>query len=120
VHNLAGWREYRVAAPLPRLEPGAHRLAFRFTPGAGGPATGELLVDEEVIGAGEIKRHAWSRLSLTGHGLTVGYAAALSPADRDYTSPFPFSGRLDRVEIDVGGAAFVDPEAEAADVIAIQ
>jgi arylsulfatase len=118
VHNLSGWREYRVVAPLPPLTPGPHRLAFRFTPG--GPATGELLVDAEVIGAGEIKRHAWSRYSLTGHGLTVGYAAAIPAADRDYERPFAFGAGLERVEIEVGGGSFLDPEAEAADVIATQ
>jgi arylsulfatase len=120
VHNLSGWREYRVVGPLPPLGAGAHRLAFRFTPGDGGPALGELLVDEVVVGSGTIKRSAWSRYSLTGHGLTVGYATGLPAADRDYRAPFTFTGVLDRVEIEVDGVAHLDLEAEANDVIAIQ
>jgi arylsulfatase len=120
VHNLSGWREYRVTGALPALGPGPHRLVFRFTPGDGGPARGELLVDDEVVGAGDIKRSAWSRYSLTGHGLTVGYAVGLPPADLDYRAPFTFTGTLDRVEIDVDGDPHLDPETEAADVIAIQ
>jgi arylsulfatase len=120
VHNLSGWREDRVAAPIPALAAGDHTLSFRFTPGEGGPARGELLVDDVVIGEGPIKRHAWSRYSLTGHGLTAGYANGLPPADREHTGPFPFTGRLDRVEIEVGGVPAIDAEAEAADVIAIQ
>jgi arylsulfatase len=120
VHNLSGWREYRVSAPLPRLALGPHRLGFRFTPGDGGPARGELLVDGDVVGAGEIKRSAWSRYSLTGHGLTIGYSCATPPADNDYRGPFPFTGDLDRVEIELDGPTFLDPAIEAADVIAMQ
>jgi arylsulfatase len=120
VHNLSGWREYRVVGAMPPLRPGPHRLAFRFTPGHGRPARGELLVDDEIVGTGDIKRYAWSRYSLTGHGLTVGYATGLPPADRDYRAPFTFTGTLDRVEIDVEGMPHLDPDAEAADVVAIQ
>jgi arylsulfatase len=120
VHNLSGWREYRVTAPLPALAPGEHRVAFRFTPGQGGPHRGELLVDDEVVGTGEIKRAAWSRYSITGHGLTVGHATGIPPCDRDYRAPFAFGPALDRVEIDVGGTATVDSEATVADIMASQ
>jgi arylsulfatase A-like enzyme len=122
VHNLAGWREYRVeGAVADRLGPGHHALGFRFTPGAGGaPHRGTLLVDGEEVAAGTIERVTWSRFSITGAGLTVGWAADFSPADRDYRGPFRFTGRLDRVEIDVDGDDAVDPEAEAADAIRSQ
>jgi arylsulfatase len=120
-HNLSGWREYRVTAPLPSLAAGEHRLAFRFTPGDGGRQTGELLVDGEVVGAGEIARAAWSRYSLTGHGLTVGYATGIPPCDREYRAPFAFGpAALDHVEIEVGGAAQVDVAATVADLMASQ
>ena len=120
VHNLSGWREYRVSAPLPRLDPGEHRLAFRFTPGTDGGHRGELLVDDDLIGEGPIERVVWSRYSITGHGLTIGYAAGIPPCDRDYRAPFPFGPALDRVEIEVDGQPQVDAEAEAADAIASQ
>ena len=120
VHNLSGWREYRVAAPLPPLGPGRHRLAFRFTPGNGGSHRGELLVDDAVIGTGQIKRISWNRYSLTGHGLTAGYAAGLPPCDREYDAPFTFGPALERVEIDVAGPSFLDIEAEIADVLSSQ
>ena len=115
VHNLTGWREYRVDAPIGRLSAGDHTLAVRFAP----PRV-ELLVDGDVVGAGEIKRTLWSRLSLTGAGLTVGWSTELPPADGDYRGPFRFTGEIDRVEIDVSGEVFVDAEAEAADSIAMQ
>jgi hypothetical protein len=118
VHNLSGWREYRVAAPLPTLAPGEHLVAFRFIPGDGGRHRGELVVDGEVVGAGEIERATWSRYSLTGHGLTVGYATGIPPCDRDYRAPFPFGPALDHVEIEVGGTGTVDVEAVVADLMA--
>ena len=119
-HNLSGWREYRVTAPLPSLAPGEHRVAFRFTPGEGGPHRGELAVDGEVVGTGAIKRAAWSRYSITGHGLTVGYATGIPPCDREYRSPFRFGPALDHVEIEVGGTATVDVAATVADLLASQ
>jgi hypothetical protein len=120
VHNLSGWRDYRVAATLPPLSPGPHRLAFRFTPGSGGRHRGELLVDDDVIGAGDIARVSWNRYSLTGHGLTVGYAAGIPPADREYGAPFAFGPALERVVIDVEGPATVDVAAEVADALTAQ
>jgi arylsulfatase len=115
VHNLAGWRTYRVEAPVAdRLTPGAHTLAFRFTPGrAGARHRGTLLVDGHEVGAGDIARVTWSRFSITGAGLTVGWSPDLSPADRDYRGPFRFTAHLDRVEIDVDGPESLDPAAEA-------
>jgi hypothetical protein len=119
-HNLSGWREYRVTAPLPSLAPGDHHVAFRFTPRNGGAHRGELLVDGNVVGTGEIKRAAWSRYSITGHGLTVGYATGIPPCDREYLAPFRFGPALDHVEIDVGGTATVDLAATVADILASQ
>ena len=79
-----------------------------------------LLVDGAVIGEGQIKRTLWSRLSLTNAGLTVGWATDFSAADTDYRGRFDFTGTIDRVEIDVSGDPFVDPEAEAGDAITAQ
>ena len=109
VHNLAGWRLYRVEADIGRLAPGDHTLAFRFT----GPAA-DLLVDGEVVGSGEVNRTVWSRFSLTGAGLTAGWSPDFSPADEDYRGRFAFTGTLHRVDIDVAGDPEVDPDQEAA------
>ncbi|MFO7280467.1 MAG: arylsulfatase [Thermoanaerobacterales bacterium] len=122
VHNLSGWQLHRVEADVgDRLTPGRHTLAFRFTPGSGGaPHRGVLLVDGEEVGAGTIERTTWGRYSLTGAGLTVGWARDFSPADRDYRGAFRFTGRIDRVEIEVEGEPQVDAAAEALDAIASQ
>ena len=115
VHNLAGWRLYRVEADIGRLTPGDHALAFRFDP----PAA-ELLVDGAVVGAGEIRRTIWSRFSLTGAGLTAGWAPDLSPADEDYRGRFECTPTLHRVVIDAAGTPQVDLEQEVHDLLSSQ
>jgi arylsulfatase A-like enzyme len=116
VHNLAGWRLYRVAAPLPGLSAGEHTLGMDFeAPGV------SLLVDGEVIGEGVVKRTLWSRFSLTGAGLTAGWSPDYSPADEDYRGRFAFTGgTLHHVDIAVPGAPQIDPEAEVQDIVASQ
>jgi arylsulfatase A-like enzyme len=115
VHNLAGWRVYRVEAPIGTLAPGDHVLAFRFT-----PPVAELLVDGAVVGVGEVRRTVWSRFSLTGAGLTAGWSPDFSPADEDYRGRFAFTATLHHVDIDVAGVPVVDPDLEARDAIARQ
>jgi arylsulfatase len=117
VYNLAGWRIDRIEAAVPggRLTPGDHTLAMRFEP----PAV-ELLVDGAVIGEGAVRRTAWSRLSLTGAGLTAGWSGDFSPADGDYRGRFPFTATLHRVEVEVRDQPVVDPDAEAQAAISAQ
>jgi arylsulfatase len=116
VHNLAGWRLYRVDAPLPSLAAGDHTFAMDFeAPGV------TLLVDGNVIGEGVVKRTLWSRFSLTGAGLTAGWSPDFSAADEDYRGRFAFAGgTLHFVDIDVPGEPVVDPEAEVQDIVASQ
>jgi arylsulfatase A-like enzyme len=122
VHNLSGWREHRVEAPVgERLTPGDHTLAFTFEPGVdGAPNQGRLFVDDEEIGSGPIRRTTWARFSLTGAGLTAGWSPDLSPADGDYRGAFRFTHHLDRVVIRTAGPSHVDPETETRDAIARQ
>lgn len=115
VHNLAGWRLYRAEADIGRLPAGDHTLAFDFD-----PPRALLMVDDGVVGEGEIRRTAWSRFSLTGAGLTAGWAPDLSPADLDYRGRFEFTGTLHHVDIDVDGSPEIDPEQEVVDIITSQ
>ena len=86
VHNLAGWREYRIEGPVgERLGPGAHTLSFRFTPARTAPPTAAFCWSTARRSPpATIERVTWSRFSITGAGLTVGWARDFSPADRDY------------------------------------
>jgi arylsulfatase len=119
MHNLSKWRAYRVDAPI-TLGPGPHRVGFRFTrTNEYGGGTGELLLDDTVVGRGEIKRFTPTRFSLTGVGLWCGRGGNLAVCD-DYSGPFPWTGVLARVEVTVVGAPVIDAEAEAQAVIQTQ
>jgi hypothetical protein len=119
VHNLSGWRDYRIAAPLADLGPGPHALCFAFEPAETRGGTARLLIDDAEVAVEQFGGFAWNRYSLTDSGLTVGHVWGLPPVAgvRDWNGE---NGVLDRVDIDVEGPPHLDPEAEAADVIAQQ
>lgn len=119
VHNLSGYHEDRVDAPL-ELAPGPHTLGYRFTePGYENRGTLTLVVDGEDVAATEVAFFTPIRWSLVGHGLTCGRDGLLAVVD-DYVAPFPFTGHLDRVEVDVDGERTIDPEGEAAVAVTTQ
>ncbi len=122
LHNLSGWREYRVEADVSALlTPGDHTLAFAFEPALDGtPHTGRLFVDEREVGSGPINRATWARFSISGAGLTAGWSPDFSPADRDYRGDFRFTDTLHRVVIDAPGLPNIDAESEARDAITRQ
>jgi arylsulfatase A-like enzyme len=111
VHQFVGAEQHRIEAAV-RLAPGRHELVFRFARTGEHQGRGFLVVDGAVVGEGAIPRFTPSRFSLTGAGLTCGRDAGLSVCE-DYVAPFPWTGELRLVVVDVDGAAFVDPEREA-------
>jgi arylsulfatase len=118
VHNFARWRQYRVDADI-ALAPGPHTVAFRFTKTTATGGDGELIVDGEVVARSEIRRVTPIRYSLTGAGLWCGRGGDLAVCD-DYRGPFPWSGTLHRVVVEVAGPAPVDAEAEAEAALGVQ
>jgi arylsulfatase A-like enzyme len=118
VHNFVGLEEHRVASAV-ELTAGAHTLALRFA--RTGEHRGEvtLLVDATVVGTGEIPHFTPTRFSLTGAGLTCGRGTTLAVTDQ-YAGPFPFTGVLERVVIEVEGQPFHDAAGEAAVAIRTQ
>jgi arylsulfatase A-like enzyme len=111
LHNLVGLEEHRIVA-AGSLPAGPHVLGFRFTRTAPHCGIGQLLVDDAVVAEGEIPRFTPTRFSLTGAGLTVGSDPGL-PVTEEYRPPFPFTGRLRRVVVEVVGEPFRDPDGEA-------
>ncbi|MEL7207985.1 MAG: sulfatase-like hydrolase/transferase, partial [Actinomycetota bacterium] len=118
-HNLSGWRRYRVEASLEDVAEGPHALGFSYEPAQVRGGTARLLVDGSVAAEQSFGGFAWNRYTLTGGGLAAGRAWGLAPTP-GVGAWDPTGGRLDRVEIAVEGPAHLDPEAEAADVIAQQ
>ena len=115
VHNLTSREIHRVAGSAP-LTPGRHELVFRYGRLAATPKLAQLLVDGEIVGEAEIPRFTWNRFSICGQGLTCGWSNAPAVCD-DFVAPFPFTGGLDPVVIEVEGAPVVDAIAEAMDAI---
>ncbi len=118
VHNLTSREWTRLEAPEP-VGPGAHQLELRYGRVADAPKLAQLVVDGSVVAEADIPRFTWNRFSICGHGLTCGWANAPAVCD-DFEAPFPFTGQLDPVVVDVEGAPVVDPIAEADDVIVSQ
>jgi len=118
VHNYVGAAEHRIVSTTD-VEPGRRVLAFRFTRASEHSGTGELSVDDVVIGGGEIDQFTPARFSITGAGLTCGYAVEPGVSD-DFRAPFAFTGRLERVAVEVEGAPYRDLEGEARAAITSQ
>jgi arylsulfatase A-like enzyme len=111
VHNFVGLEQHRLTAET-ELRPGAHTLEFRFDKTGEHQGRGLLLVDGETVASGEIPRFTPTRFSITDAGLCCGYHIGMPVID-DYRAPFPFTGLLHRVIVDVAGEPFVDTAAEA-------
>jgi len=118
VHSFVGMAEERVVATRD-LEPGARVLAFSFARDGENRGRGRLLVDGAVVGEGPIEQLTPARFTITGAGLTCGYALEPAVSD-DFVAPFRFSGLIRRVVVEVFGPEVRDPEGEARAAIVSQ
>jgi arylsulfatase len=109
-YNFAGL-ERTVLASDP-LSPGRHVVVARLVPGRGISMHAELLVDGARAGEADIPHTAPFRFALAGEGMCCGYAGG-TPVVESYAPPFPFSGVLHDVTIDVSGTPVADESAEA-------
>jgi arylsulfatase len=103
--NLLDMERVRWEAPN-ALPPGRHTIAFEFQPEASGApvgrgGTGTLSVNGQVV-----TRQAMARtLPFAVQGdetFDVGLDTGSSVDDRDYRTPFPFTGRLERFVVMLG------------------
>ena len=119
-HNHVSMTTSQVASDHV-LAPGRHQVGVRYDHGTavhpdgtavpdGGVAT--LVVDGVDHESVTIPRFTLTRWSICGDGLTVGRSLAL-PVVTDWDSPFPFTGTIHEVAIDVDGPPVVDVEARA-------
>jgi len=125
VHNYVGAEEFHVQSAQ-EVPEGEVELGFGFEPtnkpeiahGKGVSGKAELYINGERVAEGEIPITVPLSYSLS-EGLSCGRDSGAS-VTLDYQPPFPFSGRLDRVEVDVTGRAFGDREAASREVLARQ
>ena len=108
VHNYVGAEELRVSSDQP-VPHGKHALRYEFEPtgapdlknGKGAPGTAKLFVNDELVGQADF--HVTVPLAL---GLGSGFAVGRNPGSSvsvTYTSPFPFTGTITKVTVDVSG-----------------
>jgi arylsulfatase len=108
------------------LPPGRHELRFEFTPtgkadvkhGKGMPGLAQLYVDGELAGQANLPVTIPLDIGIT-EGLTCGRDEG-SAVTSDYDAPFPFTGELEQVTIDVSGALIEDKSSEMRCVMAHQ
>ena len=108
--NLFGAVEC-VAAPEP-VPAGRHRLAVEVRPGGRGCEL-SLSIDDAVAATGRLARMLPFRWQIGGGGLRVGRDSGFPVCD-DYQPPFPFTGTLHEVVIELPGLAPRDPAIEVA------
>ena len=118
VHNRAATGLDQLSAKVP-LGAGSHEWTFEFAKTGEHGGRIRLVADGSVLAEGAIDQFTVGRFSLTGAGITCGYSNGL-PVTDDIRPPFPFTGTIETVTVEVDGTPFVDPEEEADAVIAMQ
>ena len=116
VHNYVARERFRVSSP-DILPAGRHELRFEFEPtgevdlphGRGVPARLQLYVDGSLAATADAPYT--TPFIFNPGGVSCGHNPG-SPVTPDYTSPFRFTGRLEKVVVDVTGELIIDAEAE--------
>jgi hypothetical protein len=115
-HNYVSRSIHGVSSPEP-VPAGAHELRFEFEPtgepdlpkGRGAPGRLQLYVDGTLVAEGQAP--VTIPFAINPGALTCG-ANPGSPVTPDYASPFPFTGTLHEVTVDVSGDLIHDRESE--------
>lgn len=115
-YNFLGLKRFTVTSGKP-LAPGKATILFDFAyddrGGAGKGGTGTLFVNGEKAGQGRIEVTQCCAFSAT-EGADVGMNTG-TPVSLDYTNPFKFNGKIEKVTIDLK-----DDKAKAGDKDAIE
>jgi arylsulfatase len=99
-------RHYVARSTLP-VPTGRHTLSWVVRKTGDYTAEGELLIDDEPCGSVVLPQTYRAQASFIG--MEVGRAP--KPAVSDFEAPFPFTGVLHRVEVDLGDDQQTDPQA---------
>jgi hypothetical protein len=115
-HNYVGRAIYRVSSDAD-IPTGRHELRFEFEPtekpdfdlGRGASGHAQLYVDGELVGQTEFPVTTPVMFNPGGVTCGVNLGSAIVP---DYTAPFPFTGTLHSVQVDLSGELIKDAESE--------
>jgi hypothetical protein len=100
------------------LPAGRHQLRFEFEPtgkpdlaqGKGSPGRAQLYVDGQLVAQEEFP--VTTPVAFNPGGLTCGANNPGCAVTADYRAPFPFTGTLHTVTVDLSGDLITDTEAE--------
>jgi arylsulfatase len=114
-HNYVG-KEITIVRSQTKVPAGRHELRFEFEPagppdilkGKGSAGRAQLYIDKKLVGQVEMAITTPLGFGLAG-GVAVG-ADVGSPVTTDYKAPFPFTGKLYTVKVDVSGELIKDDE----------
>jgi arylsulfatase len=117
LYNYVGLDRFEVQGGNGGIGEGRHTLRFEFEPtgapdianGKGAPGTGQLYVDGKLVGATDFPHT--TPLFFELEGLSCGYDFG-APASEVYTAPFPFTGTIRQVAVDLAGELIADDEAD--------
>ena len=104
--------------PVP-VEPGRHRLGFRFERQDDGGGAASLTVDGAVVAEGHIPRFTVAAFSATGAGLTCGYELGPAVGD-DYEAPFRCTATIHTATVTLSEHVPVNPMVEFERIMAEQ
>jgi arylsulfatase A-like enzyme len=124
-HNYVAKAVYYVESQSPVPE-GHHELRYEFQPtgkpdiahGKGTPGRAQIYIDGKLVGQADFPVTIPLALGLSS-GAAAGYDPG-SPAVPDYKPPFPFTGKIYKVIVDVSGDLIRDREAEMRHILAHQ
>ncbi|NGZ11343.1 MAG: arylsulfatase [Nitrospira sp. LK70] len=111
-YNLVGVRRFNIAGKE-KLAPGKHVILVDFKYEGGGIGKGgtvTLTVDGKTVATGRIDRTYAFRVSLD-ETLDIGMDTG-TPASEDYKVPFAFTGKLNRVLIQLGDSPLTPEDEE--------
>jgi len=109
-YNLAGVERYTVAGKEPLL-PGRHVVTLDFNYDGGGVGKGgqaNLSVDGETVDSQRLPKTIAFRMSLD-ETLDIGEDTG-TPVSEDYTVPFKFTGKLEKVTIQIADRQLTEQE----------
>ena len=109
-YNLAGVERYKVAGP-DKLEPGRHVVTLDFVYDGGGVGKGgqaTLTVDGREVASEKFPQTIAFRISMD-ETLDIGEDTG-TPVSEDYHVPFNFTGKLEKVTINITDHPLTDEE----------
>jgi len=122
VHNFLGMNEYAVVSDKDVPE-GKLTIRFEFettgkpdrSKGEGAPGTGKLFFNDTLAGSGKIDRTVGNFYGEEGASCGYDFGETVS---KEYESPFPFTGKINSLKVDMLGEDVRDWDAHAAKALA--